>query len=125
MKLLLDTHVLLWWLESRSLLAAPAAAAIAAEDSQVFVSAATAWEMSIKRALGKLRCPEDLEDALAVNRFQPLPITVRHGLLAGGLPPHHGDPFDRLLVAQAQAEGLTLVTRDPILGSYGVAALAA
>lgn len=125
MRLLLDTHALLWWLEDPALLDEPARRAVASENSLVFVSAASAWEIGIKQARGKLRCPDDLEEAVSVNRFQALPVTIRHGLLAGGLPPYHADPFDRMLVAQAQAEGLTLVTRDPALGQYEVATLAA
>jgi PIN domain nuclease of toxin-antitoxin system len=78
----------------------------------VFVSAATAWEISIKKALGKLQAPDDLDEALVANAFQPLNITISHALLAGQLPPHHDDPFDRLLIAQTKIEGLTLITRD-------------
>ncbi len=125
MRLLLDTHVLLWWLEDPALLTAPARAAIASDKSLVFASAASAWEVAIKQARGKLSCPDDLEAMLLANRFQALPVTVRHGLIAGRLPSHHADPFDRMLVAQAQAEGLTLVTRDPVLQQYGVTTLAA
>lgn len=78
----------------------------------VFISAATAWEISIKKALGKLEAPDNLEDALLANRFQSLPITIPHALLAGQLPSHHDDPFDRLLIAQSKIEGLILATRD-------------
>lgn len=78
----------------------------------VFVSVATVWEISIKKAFGKLHAPDDLEDALDASSFHSLPITVSHALLAGQLPLHHADPFDRLLVAQSKIEGLTLVTRD-------------
>jgi PIN domain nuclease of toxin-antitoxin system len=119
-RLLLDTHVLLWWLKAPSLLKAPARSAITAPASQVFVSPASAWEMSIKQALGKLHCLDNLEEVLSVNGFQPLPISVRHALLAGGLPGHHQDPFDRMLVAQSQAEGLTLVTHDTFLRCYDI-----
>lgn len=123
--MLLDTHVLLWWLEKPELLAAPARAAITSERSLVFVSAATAWEIGIKHARGKLRCPDDLVAMLCVNCFQSLPITVEHGLLAGSLPAHHADPFDRMLVAQAKSEGLILVTRDPVLLKYDISTMAA
>lgn len=124
MKLLLDTHVLLWWLAGEPM-RQEATAEIRHPRSLVHVSAASAWEIGIKQSLGKLRLPDDLEERLRVERFTPLPVTVAHGLAVAGLPPHHRDPFDRLLVAQAQAEGLTLITRDPRLTAYGVATLAA
>ena len=98
---------------------------ISAADSSVFVSAASAWEISIKQALGKLEAPSDLVRQIEVHRFEPLPITVSHAYAAGALPRHHDDPFDRVLVAQAVAEGLTLVTKDPRMGLYGVGTLAA
>ncbi|HEY7328643.1 MAG TPA: type II toxin-antitoxin system VapC family toxin [Gemmataceae bacterium] len=125
MNLLLDTHAVLWWLDDPARLAPQARAAIEEPENLVFVSAAVAWEMSIKHAAGKLRCPDDLESVMEQNSFRPLPVSIRHALNAGALPPHHNDPFDRLLVAQAQAEGLTLVTRDPTMPAYGVAILAA
>ena len=89
------------------------------------MSAASAWELAIKKALGKLDVPDDLEAKLEHHRFAPLPVTVAHALHAGDLPRHHGDPFDRMLVAQAQLEGLTIVTRDPRFAPYGVPLLAA
>ncbi len=125
MRLLLDTHVLLWWLANDPALLASARTAIAAADTDVFVSAASAWEMSIKTALGKLDAPADLEHQLDLNRFEPLSITVAHAYAAGALPRHHDDPFDRLLVAQAQAEDLVVVTRDRRFDLYGVGTLAA
>ncbi|MDR4496286.1 MAG: type II toxin-antitoxin system VapC family toxin [Nitrospirales bacterium] len=120
MTLLLDTHVLLWWLENHKSLTSAARAAIQDGTNTVYVSAATAWEISIKRALGKLRAPDDLEEALAANRFLPLPIHFPHARLAGRLPRHHEDPFDRMLVAQARQESLTLVTHDVQLAVYEV-----
>ena len=120
MKLLLDTHALLWWLADDPALKAAARVVIRPPDTLVFVSAATAWEISIKQALGRLEAPDDLAEALAANRFHALPITVGHALAAGRLPRHHDDPFDRMLVAQAQAEQLTLVTHDPQLQPYGI-----
>ncbi len=120
MRLLLDTHALLWWLSSDPSLSPAAREAIARPDADVAVSAASAWEISIKTALGKLTAPGDLEAQLARHRFTPLPITVAHALLAGSLPGHHDDPFDRMLVAQARTERMTLVTRDPRIGLYGV-----
>ncbi len=112
MKLLLDTHILLWWLEDSPSLSKKIAQIISDRKNLVFVSAATAWEISIKQALGKIEAPDDLEAALLANGFQALPIAISHALLAGQLPPHHNDPFDRLLVAQAKIEELVLVTRD-------------
>ncbi len=112
MKLLLDTHILLWWLEDSPSLSKKIAQIIADRKNLVFVSAATAWEISIKQALGKIEAPDDLEAALLANGILALPIAISHALLAGQLPPHHNDPFDRLLVAQAKIEELVLVTRD-------------
>ncbi len=123
MRLLLDTHTLLWWLADDPTLAHAARQAIAAEDSAVFASAASAWEIAIKTALGKLDAPGDLEDQLVRHRFEPLSITIAHALAAGALPHHHEDPFDRVLIAQAKAEDLTVVTRDPRFRLYGVSTL--
>ncbi|MGD9854592.1 MAG: type II toxin-antitoxin system VapC family toxin [Planctomycetaceae bacterium] len=92
MNLLLDTHVVLWWLDDPALLSSAARTAIADPQNMVFVSAAVAWEIAIKRALGKLTSPPDFETAMQVSGFQPLPITITHALAAGGLPPHHRDP---------------------------------
>jgi PIN domain nuclease of toxin-antitoxin system len=120
MTLLLDTHALLWWLADDPALTLGARTAIRAAGHLVFVSAATAWEISIKQALGKLEALDDLEAALVANRFQPLPITVAHALAAGRLPRHHEDPFDRMLIAQAQAVQLTVITHDAKFQPYGV-----
>lgn len=89
------------------------------------VGAATVWEIEIKRAAGRLEAPPELPDAMASARFASLPVTVTHAIRAGRLPRHHGDPFDRILVAQAQEEGLTIVTRDPAIAFYDVPVLAA
>lgn len=123
MNLLLDTHVLIWTLSKDPELSKGTKAAIADPDNQVFVSAATAWEIAIKKALGKLEAPDDYEESLERYRFTPLDITTAHALAAGGLPPHHNDPFDRLLVAQTHLEKLTLVSRDRHLGAYGIKVL--
>ena len=123
MSLLLDTQALLWWLADDPALTPAARTAIRAAGTPVFVSAATAWEISIKQALGKLEAPDDLEAALAASRFQLLPITVAHALAAGRLPCHHDDPFDRMLIAQAQYAQLTVVTHDPQFRLYDVAIL--
>ena len=118
--LLLDTHVVLWWLDDPTALDAPARRLIADPRNRVFVSAAVAWEITIKRQLGKLDAPDDLEPALEQERFQHLPITVRHALAVAELPAIHGDPFDRIQIAQARLEGLTIVTRDATIPRYGV-----
>lgn len=125
MKLLLDTRVLLWALSNPAALRSEARAAVESRRSPVLVSAASAWEIGVKTAVGKLRIPHDLAEQLRTKRFTPLPVTVEHGLRVGELPLLHKDPFDRLLVAQAQLEGLTIVTRDPRIGRYDVATLAA
>jgi PIN domain nuclease of toxin-antitoxin system len=124
-RLLLDTHVLLWWLADDPTLSRGARDAIADGESVVAVSAASAWEISIKRAAGRLEAPADLEAHLEKHRFVRLPITIAHALRAGALPTHHDDPFDRVLVAQAELEGLTIVTRDENIGRYAVATLSA
>jgi PIN domain nuclease of toxin-antitoxin system len=119
-RFLLDTHVLLWWLANDPSLGKEGAEAIADPASIVFVSAASAWEIAIKQALGKLDAPSDLERQIGLNGFDPLPITVGHAVVAGTLPRHHDDPFDRMLVAQALAEQLVIATRDPRFESYGI-----
>jgi PIN domain nuclease of toxin-antitoxin system len=123
-RLLLDTHVVLWWLDDDKRLSAAARDEIVVAE-EVRVSAATVWEIAIKRALGRLEVPDDYLDHVERTRFRPLPITFQHAESAGALPRHHDDPFDRMLVAQARAEHLTLVTADRRLGDYGVAVLAA
>lgn len=120
MRLLLDTHVLLWWLDDPDLLASPARAAISRNSNAVFVSAAAVWEIAIKKALGKLQAPDDLEAVMEEDRFQPLPITVPHALTVASLPPIHQDPFDRIQVAQVQLENLTLITRDTHIKQYDI-----
>lgn len=124
MRLLLDTHVLLWWLADDPALSKQARRLIA-DEPEVFVSAASAWEIAIKRALGKLEAPEDLLAALDEDGIGRLPIEFEHAAIAGALPCHHDDPFDRMLVAQAQREGFTLLTSDARISSYAVAVLPA
>jgi PIN domain nuclease of toxin-antitoxin system len=124
-RLLLDTHVLLWWLADDPSLPAPVRDSIADDRNVVAVSAVSAWEIAIKRALGKLLMPDDLEKQIEVNGFVELGITVADGLLAGSLPRHHADPFDRMLVAQSRRGGFTLVTHDRHLEAYGVELLSA
>ena len=120
MSLLLDTQILLWWLSDDPLLPPAARQAIASPDSQVIVSGATAWEIAINKAVGRLEAPDDLSEALGANDFETLAITVSHALLAGSLPPHHSDPFDRMMIAQARAENLTLVSVDRRFPLYDV-----
>ena len=117
MNLLLDTHILLWWLSDDSRLAGRARKAI--ENSNLtFVSAASAWAIGIKSALKKLDFRGELESQLALNDFLPLPMSMAHAIAASRLPLHHGDPFDRMLVAQASLESLVLLTADERLKRY-------
>ena len=126
MRLLLDTHVWLWWLNDDRRLGRRARQVLGNPRTEVYVSAASAWELAIKAALGKLRLGKaDLEAEISANGFLELPIRTRHALQAGRLAPVHQDPFDRMLVAQAQAEELAVVTGDPIFERYGVAVLEA
>ncbi|HEY6379289.1 MAG TPA: type II toxin-antitoxin system VapC family toxin [Candidatus Dormibacteraeota bacterium] len=125
MTLLLDTHVLLWWLSDDRSLTRAARARIADPQTVVYVSAVTAWEIAIKQALGKLTAPDDLAQQVNDGGLSELAITITDGLLAGALPRHHDDPFDRMLIAQAQRHGLTVVTRDPSFAPYGVAVIGA
>ncbi|WP_337174094.1 type II toxin-antitoxin system VapC family toxin [Paludisphaera sp.] len=120
MRLLLDTHVFLRWLDDPNLLSDAAKEAIQDGSSVVYVSAAVVWEIVIKKTIGKLDAPEDLPAALAANRFVPLSITIQHALAVASLPLVHRDPFDRILIAQARCEGLTLVSRDPNMPRHGV-----
>ncbi|CAN5774051.1 type II toxin-antitoxin system VapC family toxin [soil metagenome] len=125
MSLLLDTHVLLWVLAADPTLAASARDAIIDGNNRVFVSAVTAWEIVIKRALGKLRAPDDLHSQLRRLRLNTLAITFQHAEAVADLPGLHADLFDRLLIAQARTEHLTLVTRDAQIARYDVATLTA
>lgn len=121
MRLLLDTHVLLWALQGSGRLSKSLRAEIVDPGNEVFVSAVSPWEIEIKRAVGRLRAPDDMLAEIRRARFLPLPITLEHGVAAGTLPLHHRDPFDRLLIGQAQVEGLTVVTHDSDFGRYQVA----
>jgi PIN domain nuclease of toxin-antitoxin system len=120
MKLLLDTHTLIWWLANNPTLSIEAKQAIAQVDNMVFVSAASAWEIAIKKTIGKLKAPDDLPEQIEKKKFQPLPIEIRHALKVEKLPLHHSDPFDRILIAQALCEELTIVTRDRKFDAYSV-----
>jgi len=121
-RLLLDTHVFLWWRSEPDRLTSDAHVAIAEADL-VFVSAASAWEAAIKSALGKLRLPDTIETGVEESGFEKLPVTFGHAEHTVHLPHHHRDPFDRILVAQAQIESLTLVTHDRQIEPYDVPVL--
>lgn len=123
MRLLLDTHVLIWWDEGARLSRA-ANEAIRAAD-QVYVSAVSGWEIAIKTSLGRLKPRRTVADAVAESGFEELPVLLRHAEELAELPLHHRDPFDRMLLAQAVADGLTLVTRDVSLRRYRVPLIAA
>jgi PIN domain nuclease of toxin-antitoxin system len=118
-RLLLDTHSLLWWLADDHRLSPEMRGAVA-DTEVVLVSTASAWEISFKKALGKLAAPDDLPSQLVRHQFTVLPIHLSHAVRYGDLPLIHRDPFDRMLVAQAQVEGLTIVTRDPAIAAYEV-----
>jgi PIN domain nuclease of toxin-antitoxin system len=124
-RLLLDTHVLLWTLSGAERMSAEARERITEPRAEVFVSAATVWEAAIELSTGKLSLPPNLVEEIAAAGMRELPVTSEHGFAAGRLPRHHGDPFDRMLVAQAQLEGLTLVTADERLAAYGIPILRA
>ncbi len=120
MNLLLDTHVVLWWLSDDPTLSDAARSAIADPENTVFLSAVVVWEIRIKQGIGKLDLPEDFGEVLAQQSFPELSITVQHADAVAVLPAIHRDPFDRLLVAQAMVERMTIVTRDPFIADYGI-----
>lgn len=119
MRLLVDSHVALWWLGEDSSLGASCHEQLLVAD-EVYFSAVTPWELGIKRAIGKLAFPNGLVSELAAGGFVELPVSAAHAERAPDLPPHHRDPFDRMLVAQAQLESLVLVTADRTLRPYDV-----
>lgn len=124
MRLLLDTHVLVWYLIEPGRLPARLAETLVDPGHTVYVSAVNTWEAAIKGGLGRLSLPfERLEQIIADSGFATLPVAIAHGLEVRQLPPIHRDPFDRLLIAQARHERLTLVTRDPVIRRYPVDAL--
>ncbi|HVX37967.1 MAG TPA: type II toxin-antitoxin system VapC family toxin [Gemmatimonadaceae bacterium] len=118
MRLLLDTHVLIWWDEGAHL--RPAALRAIREADQVYVSAASAWEIAMKISIGRLSTRRVIADAIRESGFEELPVRISHAELLRDMPLHHRDPFDRLLAAQAMAEGLTIVTRDSAFDEYRV-----
>ena len=123
MRVLIDTHIFLWWDRQLHSLCPPLRAAIADGANDVFVSAATIWEIAIKRAIGKLRFDRPIVAAVRALGFEILAVAGAHAEHAGGLPPHHNDPFDRLIIAQAYLEGLVLGTQDRRMRPYGVLTL--
>ncbi|MEA2755833.1 MAG: hypothetical protein QOJ54_2122 [Aliidongia sp.] len=126
MKLLLGTHIFIWACAEPEKLSHAERAAISNPDNDVFVSAASAWEIAIKRALGRIEFPVARFEEFALSTgIESLPMTVRHAIAAGGLPRHHDDPFDRMLIAQARSEGATLVTSDGKFPLYDVPILGA
>ena len=120
MRLLLDTHAFLWWLSDWDEIAETTRDAIADPENEVFVSAVSGWEIAIKKAKGRLVAPDSLSAVVRQKHFEHLPLTFEHAESAAVLPPHHRDPFDRMLVAQAQGDGLVLVTRDARIPLYDV-----
>ena len=124
MKLLLDTHSFLWWIGDDARLSGPAREAIADPGNDVSFSVASAWELAIKTAIGRFEAEGGLgpflEEHIQRNAFRVLPVKLEHAVSVAALPAHHRDPFDRILVAQAIVEGLTLVTRDALVTAYAV-----
>ena len=121
MRILLDTHLLLWWLEASPLLPARARELVSNPENTVFVSAVSLWEIWLKQSLGKLRLPLNFTERLAAESFESLPLLASHPRQVSLMPWLHRDPFDRMLVAQAQVEKLVLLTADEALTAYGPA----
>ncbi|MBY0317420.1 MAG: type II toxin-antitoxin system VapC family toxin [Reyranella sp.] len=125
MKLLIDSNALIWAVSRPSELTATARQALQDPDNDRFVSIAAMWEIAIKISVGKLSLPDSVPAALAIIGADPLPIVAQHVVRVQALPLHHRDPFDRMMIAQAIEEGLTIVTRDRVFRAYGVPLLAA
>lgn len=127
MRALLDTHAFLWWINDDGLLSPRARQVIGNGDNELLFSAASGWEMAIKIGLGKLALTQELErfmaEQLTINSIQTLPVQLSHALRVASMPPYHRDPFDRLLVAQAQMEDLPIITGDPQIARYQVAVI--
>ena len=119
MGLLLDTHVVLWWLDDNPMLDSAVRERLDI-DSEIYVSAATVWEVGIKQSLGKLTAQHNLAERVRDSGFAALPIVADHAMVAASLPLHHRDPFDRMLIGQASYEGLTIMTRDRRFAAYDV-----
>jgi PIN domain nuclease of toxin-antitoxin system len=127
MRAILDTHVFLWWNMDDPQLSPSIREIISDGQNELFLSAASAWEISIEAGRGRLVLPaspqEYVADRLVLHGFQPLPISLYHALCVYSLPDHHRDPFDRLLVAQGQAENMPILTADPMIAKYDVEAV--
>jgi PIN domain nuclease of toxin-antitoxin system len=123
-RLLLDTHAFLWWIDDNRKLSKKARAAIASRDSTCYLSLASVWELAVKVGLDRLELPSSVDrfvsEQMAANAIEPLPIDLRHAGEVARLPFHHRDPFDRLLAAQALSEDLSIVSADPVFAKYGV-----
>lgn len=124
MKMLLDTHTFLWWITNDPQLSPRARQIMEAADTELFLSAASGWEIAIKSRLGRLKLPADLQSFMAeqlwINAIQVLSIQMAHALHVATLLAHHRDPFDRMLVAQSQIEHLPILSGDPLIAQYGV-----
>jgi len=118
MNYLIDTHIFLWWLDDNKKLKKHVKSIISDPENIIYLSAASAWEMSIKKSLGKLKIDFDLSDELKINGIEPLPITMAHCKVVEYLPYHHQDPFDRMLIAQSKSDNITLISHDKTLGIY-------
>jgi PIN domain nuclease of toxin-antitoxin system len=119
LKLLLDTHILLWWLDANPLLSDEAVRLIREPENTIFVSAVSLWEIWLKQSLGKLRLPANFLERLAAESFESLPLTAAQTARIANLEWVHRDPFDRMLIAQAQSENQVLLTADDVLAGYG------
>lgn len=123
MRILLDSHTLLWWMDVPEKLKAAARAAIVDPKNEVLASAVSIWAIGLKRSKGKLRIPENFANFLPENGILTLPFTAAHARASISLPPIHGDLFDRALIAQCQLESLTFATRESVMGDYNIAVL--
>jgi PIN domain nuclease of toxin-antitoxin system len=120
---LLDTHILIWWIENNPALSDVVRQVISDPRNDIYVSAVSIWEICIKQGTGKLSLPGDLPERIRTNNFLPLSIRFDHALAVQGLPFHHTDPFDRMLIAQSEVEGLTLITHDSRIWVYPISLL--
>jgi PIN domain nuclease of toxin-antitoxin system len=120
-RILIDTHIFLWWDRQLRRISRSLRAVIEDADNDIYLSAASVWEVAVKRATGKLKFERPIVESVAKLGFEILPVTGIHAEHAGGLPRHHNDPFDRLLVAQAALEGMVLGTQDRLMRPYGIA----